>query len=960
MNDEVDSNLAATVAVETSEASEKHILLFYKFHPLDKNRGVVELYRTALETLCQALDLQGRILVGCNKHQSEGINGTLSGSPSAAQAFVKAMTRSTTISEEEKDFESVLVSFWKDCEEFYQKADCQPLIMEASEFKWSTCTKSELFPDLNIKIVKELIGTGGVLASIPLEDVQKGYLTPEEWHKRMAQLQQDEESKNDTVLIDCRNTKEWQIGHFPGAPDPATTTFSQFPTWVQHNVQHLENKKVLMYCTGGIRCEKASAFIRKQVPSVQEVRHLQGGIHKYLDKFGSSPEECLWKGKNFVFDGRGAHGAAAPTEQEVVVVGKCLYCSEPYDVFEPGCVCTVCREPILVCDRCRPLVREYHCHNHFRMRFCYFTDLSPYSKVELESQLQGLQEIMAEIAVGKKFKQKRKTLIKQCNKVSARITELSDIMDVQESKYMETKCRSCGEAGCSGTCWGFHGLKRKRILEVKMNETDIVSCSHSKNTKDNITTVQGNNSALKKRKMQERQSSIEELQDLNLASPPWEGRDPSTGIRIPAACIRELMTRVKGKWCQKSLLSVLQDEFPESAETEILQNVLESRLMRVNEKIISSVKEAETFILKNMDVIRRIVHWHEPPVHLPDPKISVKRKQLPRRVQEAFDLQGDGAIFVCDKPSTVPVHPAGPYLSNSLTIMVEAQEGLSPKSLIPCHRIDRVTSGVTLCCTNPKIAHVLQSRMEGGFVSKHYLAKVHGQFPCQKSEIQVEPTSIAQWNWDDDGQGIEVNAPIETVDPINGIRVITGSGKPSRSFFRFISYDADHHTSIVLSSPLTGRSHQLRVHLQWLGYSIVNDTQYGGTLDPSINLTTGMVQAEKYWKQQEGQMTKVRKGILETEVESARKICSFCQFGPEKAFSSSQLLRGGHEICLHAFCYRITFHTKQPTSKECIGKIDVRVQPPTWMPPAIDLTSLLPVEEPDDGFESGSGTDQTL
>ena len=166
---------------------------------------------------------------------------------------------------------------WNNCRIFYEQDKCpeNPLLLSETEFKWSSTDSFEtetLFPDLNIKLVKEMIGTGGVLASIPLEETSKGYLTPQQWHERLTQIKSNND--DDTLLIDCRNTKEWQIGHFPQALDPNTTTFGQFPTWVQQHSQSLANKKILMYCTGGIRCEKASAYIRRQVPSVTEVSHL--------------------------------------------------------------------------------------------------------------------------------------------------------------------------------------------------------------------------------------------------------------------------------------------------------------------------------------------------------------------------------------------------------------------------------------------------------------------------------------------------------------------------------------------------------------------------------------------------------------------------------------------------------------------------------------------------------------
>ena len=111
-----------------------------------------------------------------------------------------------------------------------------------------------------IKLVKEIVSTGGVLSSISIAETSKDYLTPDEWHEEMKQL--TNQPSNDTILIDCRNHKEFAVGHFDSAIDPNTKIFAQFPRWVQENKSALKDKKVLMYCTGGIRCEKASALVR--------------------------------------------------------------------------------------------------------------------------------------------------------------------------------------------------------------------------------------------------------------------------------------------------------------------------------------------------------------------------------------------------------------------------------------------------------------------------------------------------------------------------------------------------------------------------------------------------------------------------------------------------------------------------------------------------------------------------
>mmetsp|Transcript_36219 Transcript_36219/g.87682 ORF Transcript_36219/g.87682 Transcript_36219/m.87682 type:complete len:971 (-) Transcript_36219:789-3701(-) len=953
---------------------EKQVILFYKYHPLSGDRKVVEEYRSALETLCQELKLEGRILVGCNEHQSEGINGTLSGSMENAQTFVHAMcqypsesatdstTTDTTLSTERQ---SLVQTFWKQCQQFYTAAKCEPLIMTPAEFKWSSSkTEGNLFPDLNIKLVKELIGTGGVLASIPLDEVHQGYLTPKEWHERITKYKEQEQ--DDTVLIDCRNTKEFQIGHFPNSLDPNTTTFNQFPLWVKQHSQTLANKKVLMYCTGGIRCEKASAYIRREIPNVQEVKHLKGGIHKYLDEYGKS-SDCVWEGKNFVFDGRGAHKAsetagssstsndqtsatlanttsAIDTDATYKVVGSCTYCAAPYDTFDPNCMCTVCNEPTLICPQCQPLYNEYHCKNHQHLKNCYFSDLSKFSSEQLQDQLADLQIMLEEIAVGRKFKQKRKTLKKQCDKIISRVEEQQ------------------GEDGNSSipTQSSDQILKRRRVLTENNQRIFSDTPADTKNREVIKSTKQRNNAHLQEQKEEQKQKFVRELQSLGLFQPAsaYQRNAGTMMIRLPPPCTRVLRTNTKGKWCGKALLSVLQTEFVELSKNERLAEIMQKHLLYLNDAPITSLEQAESIRLKNMDVISRITHWNEPPVRIPNGTIDVQKISLPRTVLDEYSLEESAAVMVCDKPSTVPVHPAGPYLANSLTIMVEAQEGLEPKSLIPCHRIDRVTSGLTICCTNTKVSRLIQARIEDGSVKKQYLAMVQGQFPSSLEQLKGSGpscTDVAQWDWKQEKKIIQVNGPIETVDPSNGIRKITPNGKPSSSLFQLISYDSQTKTSIISCCPLTGRSHQLRVHLQWLGFPIMDDIQYNGKRllldDDESNTTEGydrVVEAmQELLKEQEEQeeqppkenllLQRAAEGLTLEQVQAAVEISS-CARDVASAFTPSQLLQGGHSICLHAYRYQIPFFGKGKKKKgdnegdndPTIAKLDLQVPLPTW------------------------------
>ena len=1265
-NDNVDTTASKSNNSTNSDNStrdtastESSVILFYKYHPLSSNKSIVEIYRLALWKLCSALQLTGRILVGCNKYRSEGINGTLAGCTENLQLFVQAMTsykpppspspsrpppsppqqqqsgknnsnnnnsnRSNNVSvlNEQKpttaDSSSSVESydkyhnrnhlineFWSDCQIFYNKANtedekndeeddeeggsCPPLIMKESEFKWSTNISQDndeeeggrggpgpgpgpgpvLFPDLNIKITNELIGTGGVLAKIPLQEIGQGYLTPQEWHERMMKMievqkkkskkndgnnininennnvprnngddkeetqeeqEQDDTEETETIVIDCRNTKECQIGHFPNSVDPQTTTFNQFTQWVKDhkhrwvgstgnsgggggsddgsddddddkkpsNPKKKKKKSILMYCTGGIRCEKASAFVRHELgDEIHEVRHLQGGIHKYLEAY-PDPTQSLWQGRNFVFDNRGSHGlqveqhhptsrqdnnnnnnsqTAMATSHEStttflagsnntnatkdnsivnVVVGRCRYCTAPYESFDPHCICTVCREPVLVCKDCQQLdddrsnedtltttktngpssssssfhnIREFHCRAHEHLQDCYFTNIEQFSKKELEIQLDKLQSLIEEIAVGKKFKQRRKTLTKQCVKLQSRIVELTpsttattEVMTGKSTnsnsnshnnigfctdddvggetnnskslKHRQLKCRNCGTMECNGKCWGFHSLKRKIVLddikhadyrseEDRYRNQDYVSIGTEKderlalakkkkpNNTLNNSSANNQNSAYKLRKEQQRQQEAEELKRLGLLSAPNIGRDDSSGIRLPAPCIRTLRVSTKGKWCGQTLSSVLLNEFAtEFKNVSRLEILLKSGLIFVNDRPIKTLDESDDVRLKNMDVISRVVYWQEPPVHIPNETIQVVKVSLPDDLFAAKEKESNKNssrfLYVCNKPSTVPVHPAGPYLSNSLTMMVEAQEGLEPKSLIPCHRIDRVTSGLTICCNDVEVARLVQGTIGqsssstetlGGkgraFVSKKYWARVHGRFPdistsgedtSLQSTALPYSTDLAKWKWVDESEGtmLKVDSPIETVDPANGIRKITSDGKSATSFFMLREYDTGTETSLVECYPKTGRSHQLRLHLQWLGHPIVNDVQYGGTGISSKD-TTKIVEElfEELLNPSKTSVDGADGGHDPMIAASARNVhplhsgrnrtSSSLSERLSSTFTKSQLLQGGHAICLHAVQYTLHFSMPKGTSSGSreTRTIELKVDLPPW------------------------------
>ncbi|CAN1311420.1 Rhodanese-like domain-containing protein 7, partial [Linum perenne] len=161
-------------------------------------------------------------------------------------------------------------------------------------------------------IVPRQIVTLGMPTVSPIEKVGK-YVKPREWNSLI--------SDPDTVVIDVRNNYEIRIGKFKGAVDPCTSAFRDFPSWVDGSPNGKKPPRVAMYCTGGIRCEKASSFLLRK--GFEEVYHLEGGILKYLEEVPES--ESLWEGECFVFDKRVSveHGLAQGTFK------LCYGCKQP-------------------------------------------------------------------------------------------------------------------------------------------------------------------------------------------------------------------------------------------------------------------------------------------------------------------------------------------------------------------------------------------------------------------------------------------------------------------------------------------------------------------------------------------------------------------------------------------------------------------------------------------------------
>ncbi|KAK9828526.1 hypothetical protein WJX72_000594 [[Myrmecia] bisecta] len=275
-----------------------------------------------MQALCEQLQLRGRVRVA-----ADGINVTLGGTMDHLNQHIAAVRAHPLLGSKATDFKLA--------------PSAGPLSSQA--------LRESGFDSLSVTLCKEVVTMGSSTAKIPpdkLPDVTARHVAPSEFH---ALLHGDAPTDKPTVLLDARNMYETRIGHFevPGVPllDPKLRCFSDLPSWIDSNEAALRDKRVLMYCTGGVRCERASAYLRSKGEAFRDVVQLQGGIQRYLEAF---PDGGYFRGKNFVFDERVSVGSSSED-----VVGQCLVCQASCDDYGPRLRCHHCRLLVLVCATCR-------------------------------------------------------------------------------------------------------------------------------------------------------------------------------------------------------------------------------------------------------------------------------------------------------------------------------------------------------------------------------------------------------------------------------------------------------------------------------------------------------------------------------------------------------------------------------------------------------------------------------
>ena len=241
-------------------------------------------------------------------------------------------------------------------------------------------------------------------------------------------------------------------------------------------------------------------------------------------------------------------------------------------------------------------------------------------------------------------------------------------------------------------------------------------------------------------------------------------------------------TFCKERWRDMKLVDIFTSEFRDR-EPEFYRKTIASGQVLVD----GEPANLDT-VVRNGQLISHKLHRHEPPV-------------TSKPIGIVFE---DENLLVIDKPSSIPVHPTGRFRFNTITKMIQRDRGYI---VHPCNRLDKPTSGLMFVAKSPHGADDLGDQLKSREVSKEYVARVAGEFPV--GEVVVEK-------------------PLRSVDPRVALNAISSmdhkDAKPAKTVFHRISYDGK--TSVVKCKPMTGRTHQIRVHLQYLGFPIANDPIY--------------------------------------------------------------------------------------------------------------------------------------
>lgn len=309
------------------------ILLFYMYVHIEDHEQFVKSHLK----FCKELGLKGRILVA-----EEGINGTVSGTVEQTQEYMDVMLSDPRFAE---------------------------MVFKIDE------AEEHAFKKIFVRPKSEIV-TFRLEDDVNPNEITGEYLSPKEFYEHLQ--------RDDVIILDGRNDYEYDIGHFRNAIRPDVKAFRDFPEWIRNNLSQYKDKKILTYCTGGIRCEKLSGFLIKE--GFEDVGQLHGGIVTY----GKDPEVQgkLYDGKCYVFDER----ISVPINrtEEDVVVGKCHHCGKAEDRYI-NCANPWCNLQHVCCEECEEKQKRSCCKE---------CEEHPDNRFIVEKRLEKIDEESEDMTVG--------------------------------------------------------------------------------------------------------------------------------------------------------------------------------------------------------------------------------------------------------------------------------------------------------------------------------------------------------------------------------------------------------------------------------------------------------------------------------------------------------------------------------------------------------------------------------
>lgn len=292
------------------------VLLYYKYVTIEEHETF------AMEHLdfCKELGLKGRILVA-----AEGLNGTVSGTVEQTDIYMDTLKRDPRFSD---------------------------MMFKIDEADGHAFKKMFVRPRNEIVSLK-------LDNDVNPNDLTGEYLEPKDFYKEIQ--------KDDVVLLDARNEYEYKVGHFRGAINPDIESFRELPNWIEENLKDQKDKRILTYCTGGIRCEKLTGYLKKE--GFENVGQLHGGIVSY----GKDPEVKgkFYDGKCYVFDER--RMVPVNRTEEDRIIGECYHCGKTEDRYV-NCANPECNLQYICCEECETKYKRScsdECRAHERNRYVH-------------------------------------------------------------------------------------------------------------------------------------------------------------------------------------------------------------------------------------------------------------------------------------------------------------------------------------------------------------------------------------------------------------------------------------------------------------------------------------------------------------------------------------------------------------------------------------------------------------